>query len=100
ARELLQMNSRSDAPAGRVTTGGPKTGKKLARRRCGVADGEGPPCHRCGTMIEEKSQGTELPRTTYFCPSCQASVTAAAASGGGRRARGRRAASRARARAV
>jgi endonuclease-8 len=89
ARELLQMNSRSDAPAGRVTTVDPKTGKKLAPSRLWVYDRAGRPCHRCGTLIEERSQGSELPRTTYFCPSCQASVTAAAAGGGGRRSGGR-----------
>jgi endonuclease-8 len=89
ARELLQMNSRSDAPAGRVTTVDPKTGKKLAPSRLWVYDREGRPCHRCGALIEEKPQGSELPRTTYFCPSCQAPVGAAAGGGGGRRARGR-----------
>jgi len=52
-------------------------------------DREGRPCHRCGTLIEEKSQGSELPRTTYFCPSCQASLTAAAAGGGAKRSRSR-----------
>ena len=86
ARELLQMNSRSDAPAGRVTTVDPKTGKKLAPSRLWAYDRAGRPCHRCGTLIEEKAQGSELPRTTYFCPSCQASASAAA---GGRRSRSR-----------
>jgi endonuclease-8 len=89
ARELLQMNSRSDAPAGRVTTVDPKTGKKLAPSRLWAYDREGRPCHRCGTLIEEKSQGSELPRTTYFCPSCQASLTAAAAGAGAKRSRSR-----------
>jgi len=89
ARELLQMNARSDAPAGRVTTVDPKTGKKLAPSRLWAYDREGRPCHRCGTMIVEKSQGSELPRTTYFCPSCQASATAVAAGGGAKRSRSR-----------
>ena len=88
ARDLLQMNSRSDAPAGRVTTVDPKTGKKLAPSRLWVYDRQGRPCHRCGTAIEEKSQGSELPRTTYYCPSCQAPIGAAAA-GTGRRSGGR-----------
>ncbi len=87
ARELLQLNARSDAPAGRVTTVDPKTGKKLAPSRLWAYDREGRPCHRCGTLIVEKSQGSELPRTTYFCPSCQAPVAAAVA-GNGRRTRG------------
>jgi len=89
SRELLQANARSDAPAGRTTTVDPKTGKKLAPSRLWVYDREGRPCHRCGTLIVEKSQGSELPRTTYFCPSCQASLTAAAGGGGAKRSRGR-----------
>jgi endonuclease-8 len=71
-----------------VTTVDPKTGKKLAPSRLWVYDRAGRPCHRCGTLIEEKSQGSELPRTTYFCPHCQASVTAAAGAGA-KRSRGR-----------
>jgi endonuclease VIII len=31
----------------------------------------GLPCRRCGTLIRSATQGTELPRTTYWCPSCQ-----------------------------
>ena len=30
------------------------------------------PCYRCGTLIRSVSQGTDLPRTTYWCPGCQA----------------------------
>ena len=48
ARELLQANARSDAPAGRTTTVDPKTGKKLAPSRLWVYDRAGRPCHRCG----------------------------------------------------
>jgi endonuclease-8 len=75
ARELLRANARSDAPAGRVTTVDPKTGKKLAPSRLWVYDRAGRPCHRCGTLIRSGSQGSELPRVTYWCPSveCQAS---------------------------
>ena len=85
ARELLQANARSDAPAGRTTTVDPKTGKKLAPSRLWVYDRAGRPCHRCGTLILERSQGSELPRTTYWCPSCQASADAPAAKGRSRR---------------
>jgi endonuclease-8 len=78
AREQLQANARSDAPAGRSTTVDTKTGKRLAPSRLWVYDRAGRPCHRCGTLIQAGPQGTELPRTTYWCPSCQASVSAAA----------------------
>jgi endonuclease-8 len=90
AREQLQANARSDAPAGRSTTVDLKTGKKLAPSRLWVYDRAGRPCHRCGTPISSDSQGTELPRVTYWCPSveCQASAKdkAAAANGGKKRA--------------
>jgi endonuclease-8 len=89
AQKLLQLNARSDAPAGRVTTVDPKTGKKLAPSRLWVYDRAGRPCHRCGALIEEKAQGSELPRTTYFCPSCQAPVSAAATAGSAKRSRSR-----------
>ena len=74
ARELLQANARSDAPAGRTTTVDPKTGKKLAPSRLWVYDRAGRPCHRCGSIIQSDSQGSELPRVTYWCASveCQA----------------------------
>jgi len=86
AREQLQANSRSDAPAGRTTTIDVKTGARLAPSRLWVYDRAGRPCHRCGNEIVSDSQGTELPRVTYWCPSveCQASDAdkAAAAAGG------------------
>ena len=72
AREQLAANARSDAPAGRSTTVDLKTGKKLAPSRLWVYDRAGRPCHRCGTLIKSDSQGAELPRVTYWCPSCQA----------------------------
>jgi len=74
AKAQLQANARSDAPAGRSTTVDLKTGKKLAPSRLWVYDRAGRPCHRCGTAITSDSQGAELPRVTYWCPSveCQA----------------------------
>lgn len=88
ARDLLMANARSDAPAGRTTTVDPKTGKKLAPSRLWVYDRAGRPCHRCGTLIRSGPQGAELPRTTYWCPSCQAPADAPAKS----RAKGQRSA--------
>ncbi len=32
----------------------------------------GRPCPRCGAIIRSRAQGADLPRTTYWCPSCQA----------------------------
>ncbi len=77
ARELLQANARSDAPAGRTTTVDPRTGKKLAPSRLWVYDRAGRPCHRCGTLIRSDSQGAELPRVTYWCPSVECQALAA-----------------------
>ena len=79
AREQLQANARSDAPAGRSTTVDLKTGKRLAPSRLWVYDRAGRPCHVCGTPIRSEAQGAELPRTTYWCPSCQAPAGAPAA---------------------
>jgi len=31
----------------------------------------GRPCRRCGTPIAVARQGTDLPRSTYWCPTCQ-----------------------------
>jgi endonuclease-8 len=86
ARELLKSNANPEAAAGRTTTIDLKTGKRLAPSRLWVYDRAGRPCHRCGTLIRVESQGTELPRTTYFCPSCQAPAGAAATSKGKARA--------------
>lgn len=80
ARELLKDNARPEAAAGRTTTVDLKTGKRLAPSRLWVYDRAGRPCHRCGTLIQAAPQGTELPRTTYWCPSCQAPVGAAVTS--------------------
>ncbi|HLX35430.1 MAG TPA: DNA-formamidopyrimidine glycosylase family protein [Candidatus Limnocylindrales bacterium] len=72
SRRLLVDNARPGGPAGRTTTTDPKTGTMLAPTRLWVYDRAGRPCHRCGTILESAPQGTEVPRTTYWCPSCQA----------------------------
>jgi endonuclease-8 len=72
ARRLLVDNARPGAPAGRTTTLDPRTGARLAPSRLWVYDRAGRPCHRCGTLIKSAPQGSELPRTTYWCPHCQA----------------------------
>ena len=34
----------------------------------------GRPCRRCGTPIASVPQGIDVPRTTYWCPTCQGSA--------------------------
>ena len=85
SRELLQANANPEAAAGRTTTVDLKTGKRLAPSRLWVYDRAGRPCHNCGTLIQAANQGAELPRTTYWCPSCQAPAGIDAAKKAGKR---------------
>lgn len=67
ARQLLQANAERGGGLERVTTGSD-------RARVGplyVYGRTGRPCRRCGTSIRSARQGRELPRTTYWCTSCQ-----------------------------
>src|SRR4051794_6278173 len=34
----------------------------------------GRPCRRCGTLIRSAPLATEIPRTTYWCPTCQSTT--------------------------
>jgi endonuclease-8 len=77
ARRLLVANADRGARVGRrtgraerVTTGGDRA---AAGQSLWVYGRAGRPCRRCGTPIERRRQGTELPRLTYRCPRCQAS---------------------------
>jgi endonuclease VIII len=54
ARRLLGAAARRSRPA-----------------RLNVYRRTGRPCTRCGTPIASLQQGSELPRTTYWCPNCQ-----------------------------
>jgi len=92
SRRLLVDNARPGAAAGRTTTTDPKTGAKLAPSRLWVYDRAGRPCHRDGTIIQEAPQGAELPRTTYWCPTCQAPKGAV---GNGKNGKGAKARSKA-----
>jgi endonuclease VIII len=56
------------------------TARRLLRASVGVAPGRAPfavygrtgrPCRGCGTLIQTRPLAGELPRTTYWCPSCQ-----------------------------
>jgi endonuclease-8 len=51
----------------RVTT----TGDRGAAGPLYVYGRQGRPCRRCGTPIRVVRQGTDLPRSTYWCPTCQ-----------------------------
>jgi endonuclease VIII len=58
ARRLL-VESASQAPG---------RGRMHVYRRVGR------PCPRCRTLIQSRPLATEIPRTTYWCPRCQASA--------------------------
>jgi endonuclease VIII len=56
------------------------TGRRLLNASAGLAPGRAPtgvyrrtgrPCPRCGTAIRSAPLSGEVPRTTYWCPSCQ-----------------------------
>jgi endonuclease-8 len=66
-RRLLLANAERGRGPERVTTAGDRgaPGPLYVYRRTGR------PCRRCGTPIASARQGTDLPRTTYWCPSCQ-----------------------------
>jgi endonuclease-8 len=67
AQRLLRANAERGGGPERVTTG-------AERGRVGplyVYGRTGRPCRRCGTPISSTRQGRELPRTTYWCPTCQ-----------------------------
>ncbi len=68
-RRLLLANAASTRGPERVTTAGDRgaPGPLYAYRRGGR------PCRRCRTPIRSQLQGTDLPRLTYWCPTCQVS---------------------------
>jgi endonuclease-8 len=68
AKRLLRANAFAvSGGAERVTTGGHRSaaGPLWVYRRTGR------PCRRCGTPIRSATQGTALPRLTFWCPGCQ-----------------------------
>jgi len=70
ARRLLLANADRGRGPERTTTAGDRgaPGPLYAYRRTGR------PCRRCGTPIASTRQGRELPRTTYWCPTCQGAM--------------------------
>ena len=69
ARRLLLANAAPGHGAERVTT----TGDRGATGPLYVYGRTGRPCRRCRTPISSARQGTDLPRTTYWCGICQPS---------------------------
>lgn len=64
--EARRMMSANLARGPRVTTGlGP------GRPAHWVYGRRGRPCLRCGTPVASRVHGTDLPRTTWYCPRCQ-----------------------------
>ncbi len=61
------------------------TAHRFLRTSAGVAPGRVPmavyrragrPCRRCGTLLRTRPLAGEVPRTTYWCPSCQPATEA------------------------
>ncbi len=71
ARRLLLANALPSHGAERVTT----SGDRGAPGPLYVYGRAGRPCRRCRAPIASTRQGTELPRTTYWCPTCQGEPT-------------------------
>lgn len=67
SRRLLLANVSRDRGPERTTT----AGDRGAPGPLYVYGRTGRPCRRCRTPIASERQGTDLPRTTYWCPTCQ-----------------------------
>ncbi len=67
ARRLLLANAAATHGPERVTT----TGDRAAPGPLYVYGRTGRACRRCRTPISSTRQGTEIPRTTYWCATCQ-----------------------------
>jgi endonuclease-8 len=68
AHRLLVANADRRAGPERVTT---DRARASAGAPLWVYDRAGRPCRHCGTPIERRRQGTDLPRLTFWCPRCQ-----------------------------
>ncbi len=67
ARRLMLENIASTSGPERVTT----RGDRGAPGPVYVYSRGGRPCRRCTTPIASREQGQDLPRLTYWCPTCQ-----------------------------
>jgi len=82
ARRLLVANADRNGGPGRpsrrserVTTQGDRA---AAGQPLWVYGRAGRPCRRCGTLVQRRAQGTDLPRPTFWCPRCQGAGRGAA----------------------
>jgi endonuclease-8 len=66
--DLLRGPQRTTRRAERTTTEGAREADGAA---LWVYRRTGRPCRRCGNLIRSASLGRELPRTLWWCPSCQ-----------------------------
>jgi len=73
---LMSTGDVDDATLARLV----RTARRLLTQSAGAAPGRMPvqvyrragrPCPRCGTLIRSAPLSAELPRMTYWCPSCQ-----------------------------
>jgi len=71
ARRLLVRNANPRVGGRRETTRDPRTDAPMAAGPLWVYRRAGRPCRRCRTLIRSAAQGSELPRTSYWCPTCQ-----------------------------
>jgi endonuclease-8 len=67
ARRLLAVNATSTRGPERVTT----AGDRGAPGPLYVYGRTGRPCRRCRGPIARTQQGSDLPRSTFWCPTCQ-----------------------------
>ena len=67
SRRLLVANIAPSHGAERVTTAGPRS----VAGPLNIYGRAGRPCPRCRTSIASARQGIDIPRTTYWCPTCQ-----------------------------
>jgi endonuclease VIII len=68
ARRLLLANVAGGRGPERVTT----AGDKGASDPLYIYGRTGRPCRRCRTPIVRATQGSDIPRSTFWCPTCQA----------------------------
>ena len=68
ARRLMLANATATGGPIRITT----TGALTRPNERNVYGRTGRPCRRCRTPIASARQGSEIPRTTFWCPTCQA----------------------------